>query len=326
VSRTIPIVWCIDVEPDATAPTASERRWTGFAAMVDTVERVRPSLEARTGAAVHVAWFLRMDPMIEGVFGRSDHVVTEHADCFERLAAAGDPIGLHVHPYRFDPEQNTWYTDHTDVEWTRHCLASSRASYTAAFGRAPTSIRMGGYFLSDTVADAMVELGFRVDLTSEPGRHPILHDGSHGAYSNAPSTDFRSFPRRRYQPSITDVSVPAATSAEARGLTLVPLTAFDTRSRLLPPHRAVARRIVRRGPHYGPLNPWRGWPSPQWFWDCAAAAAKQVGDEHLAFASRTLAAGDPGATNQDVVLEGLVNHPIAGRLRFVDPLDLELAQ
>jgi hypothetical protein len=322
--HSIPIVWCVDVEPDATVPTTSGERWTGFDDMVDTVARVRPALEARTGTPVRIAWFLRMDPMISEIYGRADHVVAEHAESFDRLARAGDPIGLHVHPYRFDPERAVWYSDHTDLDWSRHCISTSIASFTAAFGQAPATVRMGGYFLSSAVADVLVEQGLRVDLTAEPGRGPLANDTSHGAFTTEPSTDFRAFARRRYRPSATDLSLPAPTAADARALTLVPLTAYDTRSRLLPRHRAVARGVVRRGPRHEPLNPWRAWPSAQWFWDCATAAAKQVGGDHLAFATRTLAATDPNATNQVRVLEGLVDHPLATRLRFVDPLELEL--
>ena len=110
--------------------------------MVDTVARVRPALEARTGAPVRVAWFLRMDPMVSDIYGRADHVVEEHAECFDRLATAGDPIGLHVHPYRFDPERAVWYSDHTDLDWAQHCITTAGASFTATFGRAPTTLRM----------------------------------------------------------------------------------------------------------------------------------------------------------------------------------------
>jgi hypothetical protein len=322
--QTIATVWCIDVEPDATVPTAGERRWTGFADLVAAVERVRPQLEARTGAPVRVAWFVRMDPMIEAIYGRADHAVREHAECFDRLAATGDAVGLHVHPFRFEPERAVWYSDHTDPDWVRACIASSVAAYTAAFARAPTIIRMGGYYLPGAAADAMIEHGLRVDLTAEPGRGRLRDDPSHGAFATGPSTDFTAFPRERYRPSTTDLSTPASTAVDARALTLVPLTAYDTRSRLVPRHRAIARRVIRRGPRYGPLNPWRDWPSPQWFWDCAAAAAKEVGDDHLAFASRTLATDDPGAVNQHRVLDALVDHPLVTRLRFVDPLDLEL--
>jgi len=322
--RAIPIVWAIDVEPDAAVPTAAERQWTGFDHLVATIDRLRPQLEARTGAPVRIPWIVRMDPMIESIFGHADHVVREHAKSIDRLASVGDPIGLHVHPFRFDPERSLWYTDHTDVDWARHCIATAVVAYTAAFGCAPTFIRMGGYFLSGPATDAMVDHGLRVDLTSEPGRLAATSDASHGAYATEPSTDFTVFPRRRYRPSSADVSVPATTAADARSVTVVPLTSYDTHARLIPRHRALARRLIRRGPKYTPLNPWRDWPSAQWFWDCAANAAKQVGDDHLAFASRTLAADDVGAVNQDRVLEGLVHHPLAARLRFVDPLDLEL--
>jgi hypothetical protein len=273
---------------------------------------------------VRFAWFFRMDPMIEGIYGRTDHVVTEHEDLFDRIARAGDAIGLHVHPYRFDPQRATWYSDHTNPDWSGQCLATAVASFTSTFGRAPTALRMGGYYLPDAVADMAVDLGFSVDLTTEPGRGPMANDPSHGAFATEPSTDFRRFPRRRYRPSLDDLAVPAPSPAASRALTIVPLTSYNTWSKLQPWYRVAARRVLRRGPRYQPLNPWRDWPSAQWFWDCAGKAAEQVGCDHLAFAVRTLPAGDPGAANQERILEGLVDHRLATRLRFVDPLDLEL--
>jgi len=53
-----------------------------------------------TGSPVHFSWFLRMDPQITHTYGSPDWVVTRYPKLIEGLDAAGDELGLHVHPWR----------------------------------------------------------------------------------------------------------------------------------------------------------------------------------------------------------------------------------
>jgi hypothetical protein len=311
MAGAIPAVWCIDVEPDRTEPIAGDDAWSGFVDAVAFVRELRAPLEDRTGHPVRVTWSLRMDPMIEQVYGSSDYVVAAYPDLVDEIRAHGDAIGLHIHPFRWDSERNRWYTEHVDVEWLRHCFATATSSYESTFGEPASILRMGGYMLDDVVIDLAVEYGFQVDVTAEPGLAPISNDYSHGAYSNAPSTDFRSFPRRRHQPG--------------RPILLIPLTAADYWRLGRGPRVAVRRlrrRVARPGPYHLPLSPWRSWPSADAYWGLVASATRDISDPHIAFAIRTLPADDRGARNSYAVLRGLADHPIAPQLRFVNPTTL----
>jgi hypothetical protein len=61
------VVLCIDVEPD---PRLVSRQapepWRGYEATQRPMEDWRARFGDATGAPVHFAWFLRMDPQIAG--------------------------------------------------------------------------------------------------------------------------------------------------------------------------------------------------------------------------------------------------------------------
>jgi len=309
MAGVIPALWCIDVEPDRTEPSPGDDAWTGFVDAVRLADDVSARLEARTGRPVRVTWTFRMDPAIEQVYGRPDHIVAAYPQVIDRIRERGDATGVHIHPYRWDSGLGRWYTDHVDVAWTRRCFEVATGAYADAFGKPPRILRMGGYFLSDAVLDLAVEHGFEVDVSAEPGRPPVDDDpATHAAYANAPSTDFRSFPRERHQPG--------------RPILLIPLSSTDYRRRLQRGPRAMVRRIVRRERRPLPLSPWRKWPSVDTYWNLMSAAVRELAEPHVAFALRTLPSGDRGAHNQELVLRGLPEHRIARRLQFVDPTTL----
>lgn len=303
----IPALWCIDVEPDDFEPRDANAPWAGFADMVALVDAVRAPLEERSDRAVHLTWLFRMDPMIEQVYGRSDYAVAAHRDLVEAIVECGDGLGIHVHPYRRDPGAVRWYSDHTDREWMRSCLSLAVDTFRDCFCTAPVTLRMGGYTLEPETIDLAVELGLRVDLTVEPGLPPIATDPSHGLRATAPSTDFRGFPRDRY---------------ESRGLSFIPLSATDIWSPFRSRSRTVASRIVRRGPRHLPMSPWRDWPSATAYWDLIDASTAELADPHVAIVVRTLPADRRAARNTAQVMRGLAEHPLARRLEFVDPVTL----
>src|SRR5262245_24392034 len=121
-STPIPAVWRIDVEPDEHRPAEGVTDWPGFVAMATAVDRLRPRLEDRAGAPAHPTWFVRLDPDIERVFGTRDFVAARHGEVLERLVRAGDPLGVHVHAYRWDAARRAAFSDYADPEWPTHCL------------------------------------------------------------------------------------------------------------------------------------------------------------------------------------------------------------
>ena len=318
-SGLIPAVWRIDIEPDESQTPVGQKPWEGFVAAVERVEWLVDRLSDRSGHAVRPTWLLRMDPDIERCFGQADFAVRRHHDLFDRLLRRGDPLGIHVHAYRWDAEQGVAFSEYADSSWATHCLRVSAEAFKSSFNQSVRLSSQGGYFLTEALLDVAVELGIAVDLTVEPGLLPKTEDASFGAYASAPSSDFVNFPRRPYYPSRRALNIPSSSPDESRQILIVPLTSYDYETALRPWHRRIAFRLLGRPRRHLPLNPWKSWPSPKTYWDLVARAADDQPARYFAFAMRT---DNPNAwSGQNVwkLLDHLPDHPIARRLQFVDP-------
>ena len=322
--QMIPAIWRIDVEPDDFRPVPNRTPWNGFVTMAALVERLRPCLADCSGAVVHPSWFLRLDPEIERCYGQADFVVTRYRGLMDQLRAHGDPLGIHVHYYRWDGERQVAYSDHADAGWTTHCINVAAEAFARCFGESVRRSSQGGYVLGDAIVEHAITLGIEVDVTVEPGLPARTADPSFGAYATAPSSDFRHFPRRPYYPSRSAVGTPAPSRADRRPLLIVPLTAYDYHLALAPWSRRMAKRLMRRPRHHLPLNPWKTWPDPRTYWDLVARAVEEGPARYVAFAIRTDAPDSRTHLQARALLEYLPRHSIARRLRFIDPLSPEI--
>ena len=322
--QMIPAIWRIDVEPDEFRPVPNRTPWNGFVTMAALVERLRPCLADCSGAVVHPSWFLRLDPEIERCYGQADFVVTRYRGLMDQLRAHGDPLGIHVHYYRWDSERQIAYSDHADVDWTTHCMNVAAEAFARCFGESVRRSSQGAYFLGDAIVDHAITLGIEADVTAEPGLPAQTDGASFGAYTTAPSPDYRHYPRRPYYPARSAVGTPAPSPADRRPLLIVPLTAYDYRLALAPWSRRIAKKLLRRPRQHLPLNPWKPWPDPRTYWDLVARAADEGPARYVAFAIRTDAPDSRAHLQARALLEYLPRHPIARRLRFVDPLSPEI--
>jgi hypothetical protein len=323
-STPIPTVLRIDIEPDETQPEVGKKPWQGFVRIATLAEELRERLASRSGHAFHPTWFLRLDPDIERCFGQVDFVVHRHNDLFDRLIGHGDPLGIHVHPYRWDEKRSVAFSDHADNAWPSYCLTVAAEAFAHCFGEPALRSSQGGPFLTETLLDAEVAAGIKVDVTAEPGLAPATESPSFGAYATAPSGDFRDCPRRPYYPSRDRHAVPSSSCAESRPILIVPLTAYDYVTALQSWPRRFAKRLLGIRRLHFPLNPWKEWPSPKIYWDLVAQAADDQPACYFACAIRTDTPGSVTHERYRQLLEYLPNHPIAERLRFVDPLGPEI--
>lgn len=218
----IPIVICIDVEPDERAIERNVAKdWEGFETTFEFYEKLRPRLEDATDFPVHFSWFLRMDPQIADTYGSPNWAVTRYRKMFERLEATGDDIGLHTHAWRWDAKLCEWVADMGDQEWVNHCVQMSFSAFEQSFRRTCQSFRFGDHWMNDATLALVERLGARFDLTVEPGRKklyiPDRYTGSPPDYSQAP--------RQPYRPSklnFTECGV-----EQKRELWAVPLSTCD---------------------------------------------------------------------------------------------------
>jgi hypothetical protein len=321
-SASIPTVLRIDVEPDEHQPSAGEHPWNGFLAMFDMVETLRRRLSDTTNHPVRPTWLIRLDPDIERAFGRADFPVRRHHDLFEQILKHSDVLGIHVHALRWNAEKAVVFSDYADETWAVECLRVAASTFQNCFGRATQVMSFGGFFMCDSLLDVAVALGIRADVTVEPGLPPIQDNVSFGAYSTAPSANFVGCPRLPYYPSRRAFDMPATSVDDVRPLLMVPLISGDTSPIL----KRLYRRFVSREPpkYYEPLNPWKIWPSPRRFWDFAHRAIDDLPAPYLAFALRTDAPNTDSHRRVRELFEYLPRHPIAKRIRIVDPLSSEI--
>src|SRR5262245_40627674 len=80
MTRSIPIVACIDVEPDEREIDTVAKDWCGFEQLTRFLGTFRDRLEQATQAPARFSWFLRIDPQIEHTYGVSWWVVERYRD------------------------------------------------------------------------------------------------------------------------------------------------------------------------------------------------------------------------------------------------------
>ena len=217
----IPVIMCIDVEPDARQIDAHDRSdWAGFVRAYQFFNQLRPKLESATGSPVRFSWFLRMDPQIEYAYGSPSWVVARYPEIFRELDSAGDELGLHTHAWRWDDPSGRWVTDHGNQEWIEHCVRVSFLAFQQAIGRPCRSFRFGDHWMNNETMRLLEELGARFDLTVEPGRKRGCYPNGELFTGSIP--DYRSVPRRPYRPSVANFKEPGF--PDSREMQVIPLS------------------------------------------------------------------------------------------------------
>lgn len=215
----IPIAICIDVEPEKRAIDPNiVADWVGFERTFEFFEELRPRLEDATRSAVHFSWFVRMDPQIAHAYGSPAWPVIRYRRLFDRIAASGDEIGLHIHAWRWDEGLDGWIADMGDQEWVDHCVCMGFDAFKQSLNRPCQSFRFGDHWMNDATLDLVEKLGARFDLTAEPGRKALFLPEP---YTGCPP-DYTRVPRRPYHPS--KVNFTECSNAQSRELWSVPLS------------------------------------------------------------------------------------------------------
>lgn len=203
----IPVLICIDVEPDAREVCPRSRAdWKGFERTFRLFDAYRPRAERATGAPARFNWFLRMDPQVAAVYGSPAWAAERYDAEFGALCAAGDELGLHPHPWRWDEGRGRWVADFGDQTWVGHCVRLSFATFGAAFGRRCAAFRFGDGWMNAETWRLVAGLGADFDLTLEPGRRHSLAV-PRGEHFTGAFPDYARVPREPYRPSEADFRV-----------------------------------------------------------------------------------------------------------------------
>lgn len=202
MARTVPVLVCIDVEPDGPGTRRQGAQpWRGYEAANEFFGSMRASLTEATGRPAHFSWFVRMDPHVEAVHGSGGWAADHYMEQLLGAMRQGDEIGLHTHLYRADPGSGGWRIDYSDPGWVGDCVKSAFASFRSAFGRTPRSHRFGDRFLNSEALLLLESLGCLHDLTLEPGFRESAGSET-GRQVTGELTDMRGAPERPYHPSL----------------------------------------------------------------------------------------------------------------------------
>lgn len=221
-NRALPLMYGIDVEPDGREVDRAAPDWRGTVEFFKKLPELRDRLSRIAGQPVVFNWFVRADPQVEIAHGHAGWALQEFAADWKAALAAGDEIGLHMHPWRWDDARSRWVQDHADAEWMTHCLRMALETYQNHFGHPAGSYRGGDHFFNDAVARQLEEAGVRVDYSLEQlpeSERLVPYELGTGVIP-----DMSRVPHHAYRPSTADFRIPDP--AKREGLGLMPLTSY----------------------------------------------------------------------------------------------------
>jgi hypothetical protein len=317
-SSLIPVIFCIDVEPDPRLITRNAPEpWTGYESTHRYLSDLRPRLEEQTGHPVRYSWFFRMDPQIAESYGEGAYVVTRYADFVEEIQSHGDELGIHMHTFRWSEKQNNWIHDF-GKDWTAHCIGTSLEAYRQALGVNCVSYRGGDFWHSTEAVKLLEQLGVRFDLTVEPGLRP-----GKARQPGIPDWKFipryYRVPRTTYTPSELDFRV--AGPPGSRSITMIPMTSTYL---IGLPMYSVVRRILLNGFHNRhqdtPLQIWLQRKPPNTLGALIDRAIAAQQNPYLAFVVRADVVVKPKLFKGfSASIETLLSHPTGPRFVFCTP-------
>lgn len=318
----IPVILCIDVEPDEFfVDKDNPKPWSGFEFCHDYLNNFRSRLEKSTDHSVHFCWSLRMDPQVAIAYGSPTWVADKYANYLEEYRSKGDDLGIHVHTYRWSDSLDGWLDDCGNSEWAEECLLSSADSYKKVFGESSRTLRFGNFWLSTKAIHQAETLGIEYDLTVEPGLGSVWQYGNKPPQSG-PTPSFCRVPRVPYTPSRSDFRE-INNDGSNRRITMLPLTSAYSKLGWGP--KALRQRLgrLRRCGINGrlqslPLSMWRKWEGVDNYTAMLDRAISLQKRPYLAFAIRSDINGKDFPA-YDSCLKALLNHSAASRFVFCTP-------
>jgi hypothetical protein len=284
----IPIILCIDVEPDPFLVNRSNPEpWAGYEQTFAYLHDMRGRFEDATGSPVHYTWCFRMDPQVADSYGSPTWAVDRFPAFAEEIRRQNDETGIHPHAYRWAHDKQRWIEDLGNQDWVDHCVESSLDAYETAFGRRCETFRFGNFWINSETINLLERRQVRYDLTVEPGLPADFSGTLEKGFSTGSRPDLTRVPRVPYQPCQDDLCKPAPPGS--RNITVIPLTSgsLQVGARLW----SRAARLWRNGWRHRlqsvPLSMWKRWDPPNTFDRMIDRAIAAQSAPYLAFAIRS---------------------------------------
>lgn len=312
----IPVLVLIDVEPDGFFIDRTERvPWSGFERSVEVMTEVRDVLSRRTGREAHFTWLVRADQQVADTYGSPGWAFAHYRRAFEKLHAAGDEIGVHVHAYRWESRAGNWVEDYGDQGWIEHCVRSGVGAFASHFGQPPAAFSMGMDWINQATLRLLRDLSIRYEFSTILGKEPQPFPPRDAYKGVAP--DCSAIPARPYRPSPADFRAAAPDGGD--GLWCIPQSSRV--ARIFPSWKRGLWDLL----HLRPVAP--RWTRKFFLDDDPAgvqpaieAMLRRLERPYLTFAVRTDVYCAPDTTA--IVrrnLESALDRPDAGRFVFTRP-------
>jgi hypothetical protein len=319
----IPIVISFDAEPNQFFIDQDQPEpWQGLDCAPEQLQPVRDRIEQRTGVPARFTWLIRLDEQIRVAYGTADWCLHAYSRQFGQLAAAGDQLGVHIHPYRLANDGGGWVHDYGNEDWVLNVTGSALDQFQKNFGHTAPVTSMGMGWMSTTAMNLLSSVGVQCDLTVTPGLPASPYDSQLGP-TTGERPDTREVPRTPYRPASHDWR--RADPHAAGGIVVVPGTVQEPLA--LPPaqywpqvawrkfrgHQPATNRLLFR---LGPAN----------YAGTVSALIRQQAQPLIVFQLRSAVCGSPPLMRQiEAGIDWLLQHPAADRFRFVtatEALDL----
>ncbi|HAP76356.1 MAG TPA: hypothetical protein DCR14_09770, partial [Acidimicrobiaceae bacterium] len=176
----VPLVVAIDLEPDDIRARVERLHiWTGADAAVGWAEGRHHGWESAS-----INWFVRSDVQTVAVLGVDSPFARLGARMQARMAA-GDEVGVHPHPFRWDG--STWTNDFASPAHAWACFDAAERDRQLHLGGSSAALRWGDRVSHDSLHARLAARGVGFDLTAEPGRVGIApRDGGRGRTAVVP--------------------------------------------------------------------------------------------------------------------------------------------
>jgi hypothetical protein len=221
-NQLIPIICCIDAEPDDFFINRNNReRWRGYEVAHQVFNQLRSPLTKATGSEPRFNWFLRMDGQIAETYGSAAWAAKHYAPLIADHSSCKDEIGLHCHAYRWETLYNQWVIDHGNQAWIDYCLTLAFGEFKRSIGRDCQSFRFGDRWLNDSTIELIEKLGARFDLTVEPDWRSLPTYHPHMPFTGC-LPDYQNVSKLPYRPKKNDFRKPD--TDRKSGLYIIPIS------------------------------------------------------------------------------------------------------
>lgn len=319
-SSTIPVIFCIDAEPDPRLVNrSSPEPWLGYETTYRYLKELRPRLEEQTGRPVRYSWFFRMDPQVAESYGSAAYPLERYPGFVDEMQRHGDELAIHTHAYRWSEKQNNWSHDFSN-EWVAQTIRVAFEAFQSILGHPCVSYRAGDYWHSTEAVNLLEQLGVKFDLTVEPGIRP-------GKKLQPGMVDWSLIPRYYRAPRIPYAPLKSefrrAGSPGSRSITMIPITSSYLVGLSL---QSQLARIVLNGfsnrHQETPLQMWLTRKPPNTFESLIQRAIDAQEKPYLALTIRSDVSIRPRYFKGfDSAIQDLVSHPARKRFAFCTPAE-----